>query len=562
MESAIGVTHEACTHMQRAQAYRSLRGRRHADDGGSLCAWKAAILKDRMQKPTLRRRSILIGGLVACLGGGQACSRSSAEAPPPAATLAPAPIAPPIVDAMPPAATLASATLVHTLSEGESLWDVSRAYGLSIQQIMDQNGLKASDAKRIRTGRQLKLQGAARSTPVETPLDRKHNPPKPLPPLTDGAYHYLEQGESLWTLARRYDVSIDAIMARNGFSEDVHGQLQIGQPIIIPGLSASQIEAPRPRVNEPGKRAPSGPGVNHEIARGETVWDLARTYGVSVAEIMAANRLNADAVQNIREGQTLFLPGIEDDGRGHVKRKPTAREGRAHVVASQLGLGGLQAAGRLLHGQVERRWIAAAGGGGIFAGTLRWPVSQGWFVRGFGSGQGGYHKAMDIMGKTGWNVHAAADGIVGYAGDKVSGFGNMVMLVHAGGWVTLYAHNSVNFVSAGQRVQKGAVLAEVGSTGRSTGPHVHFELIYDGKNCDPAPLFRPGVRHRSGKISSLAYTSWRDPGKRPKSVQCAVRQKHPMPVLSEDPVQDATRVDDRDTRDAPAFDDLVEELLH
>ena len=73
-------------------------------------------------------------------------------------------------------------------------------------------------------------------------------------------------------------------------------------------------------------------------------------------------------------------------------------------------------------------------------------------------------------------------------------------------------------------------------------------------------VFRAGVRHRSGKISSITYTSWRDPAKRPKGVQCAVRQKHPMPVLSEDPIQDATRVDDRDTRDAPAFDDLVDQL--
>jgi murein DD-endopeptidase MepM/ murein hydrolase activator NlpD len=171
---------------------------------------------------------------------------------------------------------------------------------------------------------------------------------------------------------------------------------------------------------------------------------------------------------------------------------------------------------------------------------------------------------MDIMGKIGWNVRAAADGVVGYAGDQVPGFGNMVMVVHPGGWVTLYAHNSVNFVAAGERVNKGSVLAEVGSTGRSTGPHVHFELIYNGKNCDPAPLFRPGVRHRSGKFSSVDYTSWRLPAKRPRSVQCAQRQKHPISVLSENPTLDAQKVDDRNTRESPApdeFGDLIGDLL-
>ncbi|MEZ4287710.1 MAG: M23 family metallopeptidase [Polyangiales bacterium] len=78
------------------------------------------------------------------------------------------------------------------------------------------------------------------------------------------------------------------------------------------------------------------------------------------------------------------------------------------------------------------------------------------------------------MGKIGWNVRAAAPGIVGYAGDGIRGYGNTVLVIHPGGWVTMYAHNSVNFVVAGQRVDKGSILAEVGSTGISRGPHVHF----------------------------------------------------------------------------------------
>ncbi|HEX4353649.1 MAG TPA: M23 family metallopeptidase, partial [Polyangiales bacterium] len=425
--------------------------------------------------------------------------------------------------------------------------------------IMEQNGFLPSDTRRIRPGVQLTLSGIKKRDAVET-ANARAGQHKPLPELKDGAYHMLRQGESLWTLARLYDVPIDAIMARNGFSEDINGQLQVGQAIIIPGLKASQIKQSDREPSEPVKKG----GIVHDVVHGETVWDIAHTFGVGVGEIMAANGLNQDAVQNIHEGQKLILPGVEEDGRGRVHHKTSAREGRAHVTAERLGLGGLRAAGLLLHGRVEARWIAAAGGGKVFPGTLSWPVAQGWFVRGFGSGQGGYHKAMDIMGQIGWNVRAAADGIVGYSGDKVPGFGNMIMVVHPAGWVTLYAHNSVNFVSAGDIVHKGSVLAEVGSTGRSTGPHVHFELIYDGKNCDPAPLFRPGVRHRSGKFSSMEYTSWRVPSERPKSVQCAPRQKHPMPVLSEDPTVDAQKLDERNTRDAPVpddFGDLIGDLL-
>jgi murein DD-endopeptidase MepM/ murein hydrolase activator NlpD len=434
------------------------------------------------------------------------------------------------------------ATVLHTIDDGQTLWDIARAYGVSLKQLMDANGFSPADVRRLRKGVQLKVE---RSGTQDEPRIQATRDVKTLPELKDGAYHVLNPGESLWTLARMYDVPMETLMARNGFTEDVYGRLRPGQAVIIPGRTASQIKKTE---QQPAERRS---GFSHTLDRGETVWDLARRYHVSVGEIMSANSLSAEQVQNIRDGQTLFLPGVHEDGRGNVERDTTVRERAAGGVARGLGLGSLNAAGRLLHGQVESRWIAAAGGGKTLPGTLRWPLAQGSFVRGFGSGQGGYHKAMDIAGHIGWNVRAAAEGIVGYAGNKVPGFGNMVMVVHPGGWVTLYAHNSVNFVAAGQRVQKGSVLAEVGSTGRSQGPHVHFELIYDGKNCDPAPLFRPGVRHRSGKYSSIPYATWRNPSEKPRQIQCAKRQKHPMGggVMNENPNLDQQPVDEQQTLD-------------
>jgi murein DD-endopeptidase MepM/ murein hydrolase activator NlpD len=162
-------------------------------------------------------------------------------------------------------------------------------------------------------------------------------------------------------------------------------------------------------------------------------------------------------------------------------------------------------------------------------------------VRGYGSGEGGYHLAMDIMGEIGWNVRAAAPGIVGYSGDQIKGYGNVVMVIHPGGWVTMYAHNSVNFVVAGEKVPRGGILAEVGSTGISRGPHVHFELIHGGKNCDPAPLFRPGVRHRDGDLAQVDRATWKKSSRRPAEVRCAPRRRHPRSrwVINEDPEKDA-----------------------
>jgi murein DD-endopeptidase MepM/ murein hydrolase activator NlpD len=193
-----------------------------------------------------------------------------------------------------------------------------------------------------------------------------------------------------------------------------------------------------------------------------------------------------------------------------------------------------------LAGSVKASWIEAAGGDEL-PGTLRWPVGNGWYVRGWGSGEGGYHLATDIMGEMGWNVRAAAAGIVGYSGDGVRGYGNMVILIHPGGWVTMYAHNSANFVVAGQRVPAGGIIAELGSTGISRGPHVHFEFMYKGKNCEPDVLFRPGVRHRSGAIQELRYASWTAPDDRPSTVRCAPRRHHPRSrwVIDELPEDDA-----------------------
>jgi murein DD-endopeptidase MepM/ murein hydrolase activator NlpD len=205
------------------------------------------------------------------------------------------------------------------------------------------------------------------------------------------------------------------------------------------------------------------------------------------------------------------------------KPVPVAHQ-RARLRAQRLGLGTRAAASALLRGMPEARWVSAAGGAkDRLPGTLRWPVTKGWFVRGFGSGDDGHHLAVDIAGNTGWNVRAAADGIVGYADDGVKGYGNLIMLVHSGGLVTLYGHNSKLKVVPGQLVARGDVISEVGSTGISRGPHVHFEMMYRGEMCDPLSLFRPGVRHHDGHTSPLPKAIWRRPDKRPSAVECRPR---------------------------------------
>ncbi|MDD9941361.1 MAG: M23 family metallopeptidase [Myxococcales bacterium] len=193
----------------------------------------------------------------------------------------------------------------------------------------------------------------------------------------------------------------------------------------------------------------------------------------------------------------------------------------------RLGLGSRMTASELLRGKVTSAWEHAAARGATARGTFLWPVEEGWFVRGYGSGEQGYHLAVDIMGERGSPVLAAADGIVGYSGNTVRGFGNLLLLVHPGGFVTAYAHNDRNHVVAGERVRRGQVIADLGNTGISRGPHVHFELMHNGKNCDPLPLFRPGVRHRAGHLGVIKQVTWEPQERRPREVACGRRRRHP-----------------------------------
>ncbi|MBD2188120.1 peptidoglycan DD-metalloendopeptidase family protein [Pseudanabaena mucicola] len=124
--------------------------------------------------------------------------------------------------------------------------------------------------------------------------------------------------------------------------------------------------------------------------------------------------------------------------------------------------------------------------------TFIMPVSDATISSGFGwrvhpiTGERRLHKGVDFAAPTGTPIFAAADGVVTDAGWTDGGYGNIVELRHADGTLTLYAHTNQVYVAKGQMVRQGQPIAEVGTTGRSTGPHLHFEIQPDGKNAvDP-----------------------------------------------------------------------------
>ena len=115
------------------------------------------------------------------------------------------------------------------------------------------------------------------------------------------------------------------------------------------------------------------------------------------------------------------------------------------------------------------------------------------------------HKGIDIGAPAGTLIRSVNDGLVGYSDNGVSGYGNLMIIVHADASVAFYSHCKANYVFAGELVRRGQVIGEVGATGLAYGNHLHFELRMHGQALDPLPRFvdvpesarAPGHRNRS-----------------------------------------------------------------
>jgi murein DD-endopeptidase MepM/ murein hydrolase activator NlpD len=219
----------------------------------------------------------------------------------------------------------------------------------------------------------------------------------------------------------------------------------------------------------PDKRRPPV-GHWHVIRRGETLSDIAAFYGLRVEVLRQANRLPYTSY--VMVGESLRIPSAADS------RELVALPRSVQSSERSLFLG--------MQRHVERRAQTPVKA----HQHLLWPV-EGLLTSPFGErdhvmGGGGtkFHAGVDLSVPTGTPVQAAQDGIVLLAG--VNGaYGKVIKLEHAHGVTTLYAHNSRLLVHVGQHVKAGQVISLSGSTGRSTGPHVHFEVHKDGLPVDP-----------------------------------------------------------------------------
>ena len=227
-----------------------------------------------------------------------------------------------------------------------------------------------------------------------------------------------------------------------------------------------------------GAEPATGPRVAqrvYEVKPGDTLTSLAKRYGVTVAAIVKANKLSGlDA--SIKVGQHLVIP---------VSDTATAAAAH-HSSVTHASVGAAVRPASAPASQPPPRLALAVPAFTGEAPPLAWPA-EGPVVSTFGHRRSGWHGGIDIKAPLGTPVQAAAPGVVVTAGVETR-YGLVVKIEHQAGFMTVYAHNDVNLVEVGDRVDAGDLIALVGNTGRATTYHVHFEVRRDGLAYNPLYL--------------------------------------------------------------------------
>lgn len=223
--------------------------------------------------------------------------------------------------------------------------------------------------------------------------------------------------------------------------------------------------------------------VRHRVAPGETVFRIARTYGITVQELSAANGISDP--RSLSVGQELLIPGAEAPEAPAAEPAPSSgsKPSKPRVAAREEPPQRPPSRPAPRPGKGASRPVPAT------KGLLDWPL-RGVLYGKFGKKGREPHDGIDLAAPSGTPVKTAQEGTVLYAGEQ-QGYGLIVIVQHSDGLVTLYAHNRDLRVKTGQAVRRSQVIATVGESGRTSGPHLHFEVRVEGKPVEPLDYLGP-----------------------------------------------------------------------
>ncbi|HTW96404.1 MAG TPA: M23 family metallopeptidase [Candidatus Methylomirabilis sp.] len=248
--------------------------------------------------------------------------------------------------------------------------------------------------------------------------------------------YVVQSGDTISTIAAEFDISVNTILWENNLS--VYSLIRPGDTLVI--LPAT--------------------GITYKVAKGDTLSSIASKNGVQAEDILAANNLPDDT--KLAVGQKIFIPG----GSKIYYAAPAAQVATNYNPITVIK--------DLLKPAI------------IPANKMLWPT-VGHIITQYFSW---HHGGIDIANKIGTPVYAADSGVVIDAGWSTVGYGNKIDIDHGGGMVTRYGHASKLLVKKGDVVNKGDIIMLMGSTGHSTGPHLHFEVRINGKVQNPLSYVR------------------------------------------------------------------------
>ncbi len=381
----------------------------------------------------------------------------------------------------------------YTVTSGDTLYGIAREHGVSLEALQAANGMNGRSS--IRPGQKLKLPGGGEraeaaedeAAPAERERprasSRRTEPPaasstanlkgraggEVVTVKTPGRSYKVRRGDTLTEVAQRLDSSISELARLNHIRKPY--RLHPGQTI----------------------RGPGGSAKAYVVVSGDSLEAIAARFSVSVEQLRAANGLRRGAT--VAPGRRLKLPSGYRD-QGPISVAPAAPPARPRVSPepspppsqtpppprSSAPTPGLPSApqpyravpGAPVASPTPSDTQITEMGRGVFVWPLRGDILSGFGAKGTGQRNDG----IDIRARAGEPVRAAAAGDVVYAGDQVPGFGNLVLIKHADGWVTAYGHLDRVDVRMQERVQQGQQIGQAGSTGGVAEPQLHFEVRY------------------------------------------------------------------------------------
>jgi murein DD-endopeptidase MepM/ murein hydrolase activator NlpD len=334
------------------------------------------------------------------------------------------------------------------------------------------------------------------SQPTRAPLETTGS----VPPRSVAATQSFGQGgtkiivgtsDTLEILAHRYNVSPASILQANGYKGP--RVLSPGQQLIIPRQTAAVAPAIAAPASNAVAAVSTAAGV-HVVNHGDTLASIARRNHISVAELARANGLESQSP--LKLGAKLSVPGART-----AAAAPAAPVAQPVAVAAVQPVATVAApATKMAAATVEPQQKArlaqatttedisetpkAADATGALP-TFRWPV-RGKVITAYGAkANGKSNDGINLAVPEGTPVKAAEDGVVAYSGNELKGYGNLVLVRHANGYVTAYAHASELLVKRGDTIKRGQVIAKSGQSGEVGSPQLHFEIRKGSSPVDP-----------------------------------------------------------------------------